>query len=173
MVLLLPGGRWPRWMPASAKPVAAPMPPWRASWVAGLQGTMAAKSLLPPAAGREAGFETATSARRVHTLHKVLPPGCGCGAQQSSCWPAGCCICQRAALLACIALRVLTVTSRSYSKTTLFPAFSTAMLQWWISLFSVQNIDFVESQYVSSIYLPNTMLYFNPVLLDICISSLV
>lgn len=152
---------------------AAPKPPWRASGVAGLEGMTPVKNLLPPAVGREVGFEMAAYARRVHTLQKARPPGHGHGGQQSRSRPAGCCLWQRAALLACVAFRVLAVTSRSYSETTLFPAFPIAMLQRCFSLFSVQNIGFVESQYISSIYLPSTTLYFNPVLLGICISSLV
>jgi len=179
------GGSGRSWWPCSCQgeaghvgcqrhtnPAAVVMPPWHASGAAGLQGMMAAKNLPPPAAGREVVFETVTSARGVHTLHNVLPPARSCGGQQSPSRLAGCSISQGAALLARVAFRVLAVTSRLYSKTTFFPAFSIAVIQWWISLHSVQNIDFVEPQYISSIYLPNTTLYFNPVL-GICVSSLV
>lgn len=128
VALLLPGGHWPRGMPAWTIPAAAQMLPWRASRAAELHGATAAKNLPPLAAGREVGFETATSARRVHTLHKVLPPGHGCGAQQSPS-PAGCCIWQRAAPLACVAFRVLTldpIAKQYSSQHFLLPCYSDA-----------------------------------------------
>lgn len=71
MALLVPGARWPRWTPARANLAAAAMPPQRASGTAGVQDAMATKNLPPPAACREAGFEMATSARRVHRFRKA------------------------------------------------------------------------------------------------------
>lgn len=62
--------------------------------MAGLPGTMAAENLPPLAACGEVGFETATSARRLHRLCKALLPGRVCGAQQSPSQLSGCCICQ-------------------------------------------------------------------------------
>lgn len=113
--------------------------------------------------GGEVGFESA-SARRVCTIQSH---GCGCVTPQSPSHPAH---------QASAALVGFTVTSRSHSGTARLPAFSADVLQQHISLFStLQNtlLGCVESHCASLIYLPNTTLYFNPVLLDICISSLV
>lgn len=114
-------------------------------------------------AGGEVGFEPAP-ARRVCA---VQSHGCGCVTPQSPSHPA-----QRFSAT----LVGFTVTSRRHRGTAWLPAFSAGVLQQHISLLSApQNalLGFVESQCASLIYLPNTTLYFNPVLLDICISSLV
>lgn len=105
--------------------------------------------------------------QRLQGERTVQSHGCGCVTPQSPSHPA-----QRfpATLVG------FTVTSRRHRGTAWLPAFSAGVLQQHISLLSApQNalLGFVESQCASLIYLPNTTLYFNPVLLDICISSLV
>lgn len=90
--LRVAGGSRRSWWPCSCQgdaghigcqPGHMVIPPWCASREAGLQGTKVVKNLSPLAAGREVGFKIVTPARRVQTLHEVLPPGRSCGAQQS------------------------------------------------------------------------------------------
>lgn len=122
----------------------------------GWQGFKAWQNFLPVASGRKSWLQKISTCKESSHASQST-------ATQSRLWrpakpiSAAWLLCLSKSSSAGTSLRGLLVTSGYHSKTTLFPEFAIAILQWCVSLFPVQNIDFVDSQHISSIYLLNTI----------------